>query len=217
MTNAHARPRPGSTARAAPTSRGTSSATHHQRARPRAEFGIDHHLRLLGLGGRALFALVGHRPADRAGHRRRRLPRSCWPARMRWTEHFRTAPLEQNLPVLLGLLDVWYRNFHGFTSRSIAPYHSGLQRAAGLPAAARDGKQRQAVDMRAASRCRSAPRPVLWGEPGTNGQHAYFQMLHQGTDVMPVEFIAVQDGPRTRSAGPPHQAAGQRARAGARR
>jgi glucose-6-phosphate isomerase len=55
----------------------------------------------------------------------------CWPARMRWTGTLRDAPLAQNLPVLLGLLDVWYRNFHGFTSRSVAPYHQGLKR---LPA-----------------------------------------------------------------------------------
>jgi glucose-6-phosphate isomerase len=106
-------------------------------------------------------------------------------------EHFRTAPLEQNLPMRLGLLDLWYRNFHGFTSRSIAPYHSALRR---LPAYLQqldmesNGKQ---VDMQ------GQPLPygtscVLWGEPGTNGQHAYFQMLHQGTDVVPVEFIAVK-------------------------
>jgi len=59
-------------------------------------------------------------------------------------EHFRTAPLASNLPVRLGLLDVWYRNFHGFTSRSIAPYHSALRRCAGLLAAVGDGEQRQA-------------------------------------------------------------------------
>jgi glucose-6-phosphate isomerase len=106
-------------------------------------------------------------------------------------EHFRTAPLEQNLPVRLGLLDVWYRNFHGFTSRSVAPYHSALRR---LPAYCQqlemesNGKRVDAdgVDLPFAT------SPVLWGEPGTNGQHAYFQMLHQGTDVVPVEFVAVK-------------------------
>ncbi len=106
-------------------------------------------------------------------------------------EHFRTAPLEQNLPVQLGLLDVWYRNFHGFTSRSIAPYHSALRR---LPAYLQqlemesNGKQ---VDATGAA-LPFGTSPVLWGEPGTNGQHAYFQMLHQGTDVVPVEFVAVK-------------------------
>jgi glucose-6-phosphate isomerase len=106
-------------------------------------------------------------------------------------EHFRTAPLEQNLPVRLGLLDLWYRNFHGFTSRSIAPYHSALRR---LPAYLQqlemesNGKQ---VDAEGAA-LPFGTSPVLWGEPGTNGQHAYFQMLHQGTDVVPMEFVAVK-------------------------
>ena len=106
-------------------------------------------------------------------------------------QHFRSAPLEQNLPVRLGLLDVWYRNFHGFTSRSIAPYHSALRR---LPAYLQqlemesNGKR---VDL-AGQALPFATAPVLWGEPGTNGQHAYFQMLHQGTEVVPVEFVAVK-------------------------
>ncbi|OYU44599.1 MAG: glucose-6-phosphate isomerase [Burkholderiales bacterium PBB4] len=106
-------------------------------------------------------------------------------------EHFRTAPLQANLPVRLGLLDVWYRNFHGFTSRSIAPYHSALKR---YPAYLQqlemesNGKQ---VDTEGQP-VRYATSPALWGEPGTNGQHAYFQMLHQGTDVVPVEFVAVK-------------------------
>jgi glucose-6-phosphate isomerase len=105
--------------------------------------------------------------------------------------HFQTAPLASNLPVRLGLLDVWYRNFHGFTSRSIAPYHSALRR---LPAFLQqlemesNGKR---VDL-AGQPLPFDTSPVLWGEPGTNGQHAYFQMLHQGTDIVPVEFIAVR-------------------------
>ena len=107
-------------------------------------------------------------------------------------EHFRTAPLERNLPVRLALLDVWYRNFHGFASRSIAPYHAALRR---LPA------YLQQLEMESNGKRVDADgevvpfgtSPVLWGEPGTNGQHAYFQMLHQGTDVIPLEFIAVRD------------------------
>ena len=105
--------------------------------------------------------------------------------------HFATTPLPQNLPVQLGLLDLWYRNFHGFTSRSVAPYHQGLAR---LPAYLQqlemesNGKR---VDL-AGEALPYATSPVVWGEPGTNGQHAYFQMLHQGTDVVPVEFIAVK-------------------------
>ncbi|WP_395692987.1 glucose-6-phosphate isomerase [Piscinibacter sp.] len=105
--------------------------------------------------------------------------------------HFAQTPLAKNLPALLGLLDVWYRNFHGFTSRSVAPYHQGLKR---LPAYLQqlemesNGKR---VDLDGAP-LPYGTSPVVWGEPGTNGQHAYFQMLHQGTDVIPVEFILVK-------------------------
>ena len=91
----------------------------------------------------------------------------------------------------LALIDVWYRNFHGFTSRSVAPYHQGLKR---LPAylqqlemesnGKRVSQQGDALSLQTA--------PVLWGEPGTNGQHAFFQMLHQGTDRVPVEFVVVR-------------------------
>jgi glucose-6-phosphate isomerase len=105
--------------------------------------------------------------------------------------HFATAPLAQNLPIVLGLIDVWYRNFHGYTSRSVAPYHQGLKR---LPA------YLQQLEMESNGKCVDldgaalpfGTSPVVWGEPGTNGQHAYFQMLHQGTDVIPVEFILVK-------------------------
>ncbi|MEN9627235.1 MAG: hypothetical protein RJA10_461, partial [Pseudomonadota bacterium] len=105
--------------------------------------------------------------------------------------HFAEAPPAANLPLQLGLLDVWYRHFHGFTSRSVAPYHQGLRR---LPA------YLQQLEMESNGKCVDADgqalpfgtSPVVWGEPGTNGQHAYFQMLHQGTDVIPVEFIAVR-------------------------
>ncbi|MGY4830721.1 glucose-6-phosphate isomerase [Sphaerotilaceae bacterium SBD11-9] len=106
-------------------------------------------------------------------------------------QHFAQAPLAQNLPATLGLLDVWYRNFHRFTSRCVAPYHQGLKR---LPA------YLQQLEMESNGKCVDvdgqalpfATSPVVWGEPGTNGQHAYFQMLHQGTDVIPVEFILVR-------------------------
>ncbi len=106
-------------------------------------------------------------------------------------QHFATEPLETNLPVQLGLLDVWYRNFHGFTSRSLAPYHQGLRR---LPAYLQQLEMEsngKSVDLHGHA-LPFATSPVVWGEAGTNGQHAYFQMLHQGTDVVPVEFIAVK-------------------------
>jgi glucose-6-phosphate isomerase len=104
-------------------------------------------------------------------------------------QHFRRAPLAENLPVRLGLLDVWYRNFLGFTSRSIAPYHSALRRFPAYLQQLEMESNGKRVDL-AGQPLPYGTSPVLWGEPGTNGQHAYFQMLHQGTDVVPVEFIA---------------------------
>ena len=115
-------------------------------------------------------------------------------------QHFASTPLERNLPVLLGLLDIWYRNFHGFTSRSVAPYHQGLRR---LPAYLQQLEMEsngKGVDLNGQP-LPFGTSPVVWGEAGTNGQHAYFQMLHQGTDVIPVEFIAVQR--------PQHEAQGE--------
>jgi glucose-6-phosphate isomerase len=94
--------------------------------------------------------------------------------------HFAEAPLEANLPVQLGLLDVWYRNFHGFTSRSRGALPPGAAAAAGLPAAAGDGEQRQ-VRRPGGRAAALRHQPGGLGRAGTNGQHAYFQMLHQGT------------------------------------
>jgi glucose-6-phosphate isomerase len=105
--------------------------------------------------------------------------------------HFQTAPLVENLPVRLGLLDVWYRNFLNHTSRSIAPYHSALSRWPAFLQQLEMESNGKRVD-RNGQALPYGTSPVLWGEPGTNGQHAYFQMLHQGTDVVPVEFVAVK-------------------------
>jgi glucose-6-phosphate isomerase len=106
-------------------------------------------------------------------------------------QHFQTAPLEENLPVRLGLLDVWYRNFLNYTSRSIAPYHSALRRVPAYLQQLEMESNGKRVD-RNGQALSYGTSPVLWGEPGTNGQHAYFQMLHQGTDIVPLEFIAVK-------------------------
>jgi glucose-6-phosphate isomerase len=101
--------------------------------------------------------------------------------------------------MLLGLLDVWYRNGMGYTSRCVSPYHHGLRR---LPAYLQQlvmESNGKSVDM-AGQPLPYATSDVVWGEPGTNGQHAFFQMLHQGTDVIPVEFLLVRR-PSYRDAG----------------
>ena len=105
-------------------------------------------------------------------------------------EHFRTAPIEQNLPMILALVGLWNREFLGCPSVSIAPYHQDLNR---FPA------YLQQLDMESNGKRVTragdtitdyATCPVIWGDVGTNGQHAYFQLLHQGTDVTPIDFIA---------------------------
>jgi len=105
-------------------------------------------------------------------------------------EHFRTAPIEQNLPMIMGLVGFWNREFLECGSVSIAPYHQDLNR---FPA------YLQQLDMESNGKrvTRAGDTitdyetgPVIWGDVGTNGQHAYFQLLHQGTDVTPIDFIA---------------------------
>ena len=107
-------------------------------------------------------------------------------------QHFQHADAAQNLPIRLGLLDVWYRNFLHYTSRCIAPYHSALKRFAPYLQQLEMESNGKQVDP-AGHAVPYGTSPVLWGEPGTNGQHAFFQMLHQGTDVVPLEFVAVKN------------------------
>ncbi len=103
-------------------------------------------------------------------------------------EHFRSAPLERNLPVLMALLGVWYTNFFGAETHAVFPYE---QRLARLPA------YLQQLEMESNGKCVDrdgelvdyATCPIIWGEPGTNGQHAFFQLLHQGTRLIPTDFL----------------------------
>ncbi len=117
-------------------------------------------------------------------------------------QHFLHADPAQNLPIRLGLLDVWYRNFLHYTSRCIAPYHSALKRYAPYLQQLEMESNGKQVD-HTGKALTYGTSPVLWGEPGTNGQHAFFQMLHQGSDVVPVEFVAVKNATH---ALPDHQA-----------
>lgn len=107
--------------------------------------------------------------------------------------HFRDTPLEGNMPVLLALVGIWHRQVLGHATRAVIPYE---QRLARLPA------YLQQLEMESngksvrldGSPVRVASGPVVWGEPGTNGQHAFFQLLHQGTEVVPVEFLLGAQG-----------------------
>ena len=104
-------------------------------------------------------------------------------------EHFRTAPFENNLPVLMGLLTVWYNDFFGAQTVAVLPYDQYLKR---FPAYLQqltmesNGKHVTLEGTRVAA----ATGPIYWGEPGTNGQHSFYQLIHQGTRLIPCDFIA---------------------------
>jgi glucose-6-phosphate isomerase len=105
-------------------------------------------------------------------------------------EHFRTAPFERNLPVLMGLLGIWYIDFFGAETQAVLPYSQYLKR---FPA------YLQQLDMESngksvtlkGERVTYPTGPIVWGEPGTNGQHAFYQLIHQGTRLVPSDFIGV--------------------------
>ena len=103
-------------------------------------------------------------------------------------EHFRNAPMRQNIPMLMGLLSVWNRNILGYATQAVIPYDQRLGR---FPAYLQqlqmesNGKGVQLDGSPAAE----ATGAVVWGEPGTNGQHAFFQLIHQGTEIVPVDFL----------------------------
>lgn len=107
-------------------------------------------------------------------------------------EHFKDAPISRNIPVMMGLIGVWHRNICGFPAQAVIPYD---QRLARFPA------YLQQLDMesngKSVQRNRSpvdrATGPIVFGEPGTNGQHAFFQLLHQGTEVTPVDFLVAAE------------------------
>jgi glucose-6-phosphate isomerase len=103
-------------------------------------------------------------------------------------EHFRTAPLERNLPVLMGLLAVWYRDFFGLQSYGVMPYEQYLKRfPAYLQQLTMESNGKHVTLTGAAVSADTGA--VFWGEPGTNGQHSFYQLIHQGTTIIPVDLI----------------------------
>src|SRR5674476_713357 len=108
--------------------------------------------------------------------------------------HFATAPLEANMPVIQGMLNVWYNNFFGAQTHAVLPYN---QRLARFPAYLQqltmesNGKSVK----RDGSPVTGQTGEIFWGEPGTNGQHAFYQLIHQGTKLIPADFIAVATPP----------------------
>jgi glucose-6-phosphate isomerase len=103
-------------------------------------------------------------------------------------EHFRNTPLEQNLPVILGLIGIWYGNFYNAASEVILPYDQYLHRFAAYFQQGNMESNGKSVT-KSGEQVRYDTGPVIWGEPGTNGQHAFYQLLHQGTRFIPCDFI----------------------------
>jgi len=104
-------------------------------------------------------------------------------------KHFRTAHIEANMPIILGLLGIWYNNFFGAQAHAILPYDQYMHR---FPAYFQQGDMEsngKSVD-RSGNEVDYSTGPVIWGEPGTNGQHAFYQLIHQGTKLIPADFIA---------------------------
>lgn len=104
--------------------------------------------------------------------------------------HFRTTAWPQNLPVIMALLGIWYGNFMGCDTHAILPYSQYLARFPAYLQQADMESNGKSTDRRGQP-VRIMTGPIVWGEPGTNGQHAFFQLLHQGTRIVPADFIAV--------------------------
>jgi len=105
-------------------------------------------------------------------------------------EHFRTTPVEQNLPVILGMLGVWYSNFWGAETHAILPYDQYMHRFSAYFQQGDMESNGKGVDKSGTRITDYSTGPVIWGEPGTNGQHAFYQLIHQGTRTIPCDFIA---------------------------
>ncbi len=104
-------------------------------------------------------------------------------------QHFKTVPIENNIPAIMALLGIWYTNFFGASSHAILPYDQYLHRFAAYLQQGDMESNGKSVD-RAGNLVSYATGPIIWGEPGTNGQHSFYQLIHQGTHLIPCDFIA---------------------------
>jgi glucose-6-phosphate isomerase len=104
-------------------------------------------------------------------------------------QHFKTAPFDKNIPVILALIGIWYNNFFGTQTEAILPYDQYMHR---FPAYFQQGNMEsngKSID-RSGDKIDYQTGPIIWGEPGTNGQHAFYQLIHQGTKLIPADFLA---------------------------
>lgn len=107
----------------------------------------------------------------------------------RMDEHFRTSPFEENAPVILAMIGIWYNNFFGAETETILPYDQYLHRFAAYFQQGNMESNGKSVD-RNGQKVSYETGPIIWGEPGTNGQHAFYQLIHQGTKLIPCDFLA---------------------------
>ncbi|KAI3594586.1 Glucose-6-phosphate isomerase [Cupriavidus sp. U2] len=110
-------------------------------------------------------------------------------------DHFRTAPLARNMPVVMGMLGIWYRNFFGMPTSCMAPYSTSLELFPAFLQQLEMESNGKSVQLNG-DPVHAETSPVVWGTAGTNGQHAYFQMIHQGSQIVPVDFVAPLVPPR---------------------
>ncbi|CAH1111297.1 unnamed protein product [Psylliodes chrysocephalus] len=118
--------------------------------------------------------------------------------------HFRTAPLEKNVPVILAVLGIWYSNFHGAETQALLPYDQYLHRFAAYFQQG-DMESNGKYITRSGEPVDFNTGPIVWGEPGTNGQHAFYQLIHQGTRIIPCDFIAPAESHNPISSGVHHK------------
>ena len=162
-------------------------STHHEAV---AEFGIDPENVFEfwdWVGGRySLWSAIGLSIALAVGMDRFE---ELLSGAFKMDEQFRTAPFEQNIPVIMGLLGIWYNNFFDAESHAILPYDQYLHR---FPAYFQQGDMESNGKgvTRHGERVDYSTGPIIWGEPGTNGQHAFYQLIHQGTKLVPCDFLA---------------------------
>ena len=103
--------------------------------------------------------------------------------------HFQNTPFEKNIPVIMALIGIWYTNFFGAQTEAILPYDQYMHRFAAYFQQGNMESNGKSID-RNGEAVEYATGPVIWGEPGTNGQHAFYQLIHQGTPLIPCDFIA---------------------------
>jgi glucose-6-phosphate isomerase len=103
--------------------------------------------------------------------------------------HFKQTPFEKNIPVLMALIGIWYNNFYGYTTEAVLPYDQYMHRFTAYLQQGNMESNGKYIDRNGAP-VNYATGPIVWGEPGTNGQHAFYQLIHQGTQIIPADFIA---------------------------